>query len=133
VVRVSVVEADTVDTRLICHVREEVRRAATSQVRTIEPLRPEDNADAVAYIVTRDRRVVVNEISSTAPIWTGEPCRLSCPHGARALRRRNERGRCRVPDVGRPRPQKGQYGRDGAMFAARGALGDCRTPGTGSD
>ena len=77
-VRVSVVEADTVDTQLIWHVREEVRQAATSQVPTIEPLRPEDNADAVAYIVTRDRRVVVNEISSTAPIWTGEPCRLSC-------------------------------------------------------
>ena len=29
---------------------------------SIQPLRPEDIADAVAYIVTRDRRVAVNEI-----------------------------------------------------------------------
>jgi len=29
---------------------------------SIEPLRPDDIADAVAYIVTRDRRVAVNEL-----------------------------------------------------------------------
>ena len=32
------------------------------RVSVIEPLRPEDIADAVAYIVTRDRRVAVNEM-----------------------------------------------------------------------
>jgi NADP-dependent 3-hydroxy acid dehydrogenase YdfG len=32
------------------------------QVTSIEPLRPDDIADAVSYIVTRDRRVAVNEI-----------------------------------------------------------------------
>ena len=36
--------------------------AATAQIGSIQPLRPEDIADAVAYIVTRDRRVAVNEI-----------------------------------------------------------------------
>jgi NADP-dependent 3-hydroxy acid dehydrogenase YdfG len=61
-VRVSVVEPGTVDTELVSHLREDVRRAAQSQVASIEPLRPEDIADAVAYILTRDRRVAVNEM-----------------------------------------------------------------------
>jgi NADP-dependent 3-hydroxy acid dehydrogenase YdfG len=61
-VRVSVVEPGTVDTELVSHFREDVRRAVTSQVESIEALRPEDIADAVSYIVTRDRRVAVNEI-----------------------------------------------------------------------
>jgi NADP-dependent 3-hydroxy acid dehydrogenase YdfG len=34
----------------------------THQVASIEPLRPEDIADAVLYMVTRDRRVAVNEM-----------------------------------------------------------------------
>jgi NADP-dependent 3-hydroxy acid dehydrogenase YdfG len=61
-VRVSVVEPGTVDTELVSHVREDIRQAAQSAVESIEPLRPEDIADAVTYIVTRDRRVAVNEI-----------------------------------------------------------------------
>jgi NADP-dependent 3-hydroxy acid dehydrogenase YdfG len=61
-VRVSVVEPGTVDTELVSHVREDIRRVARSQVEAIEALRPEDIADAVSYIVTRDRRVAVNEI-----------------------------------------------------------------------
>jgi NADP-dependent 3-hydroxy acid dehydrogenase YdfG len=61
-VRVSVVEPGTVDTELITHLREDIRQAASSQTASIEPLRPDDIADAVAYIVTRDRRVAVNEI-----------------------------------------------------------------------
>jgi NADP-dependent 3-hydroxy acid dehydrogenase YdfG len=40
----------------------DIRRAAQDQIESIEPLRPEDIADAVAYIVTRDRRVAVNEV-----------------------------------------------------------------------
>jgi NADP-dependent 3-hydroxy acid dehydrogenase YdfG len=61
-VRVSVVEPGTVDTELVTHLREDVRQAAMTQTGSIEPLRPEDIADAVAYIVTRDRRVAVNEL-----------------------------------------------------------------------
>jgi NADP-dependent 3-hydroxy acid dehydrogenase YdfG len=61
-VRVSVVEPGTVDTELVSHNRDEVRAAAQRQTAEIEPLRPEDIADAVAYIVTRDRRVAVNEV-----------------------------------------------------------------------
>ena len=39
-------------------------RQASDQAQTaaIEPVRPDDIADAVAYIITRDRRVAVNEI-----------------------------------------------------------------------
>ena len=51
-----------VATELVSHVREDVRQAAQRQVESIEPLRPEDIADAVVHIVTRDRRVAVNEV-----------------------------------------------------------------------
>ena len=61
-VRVSVIEPGTVDTELASHLREEIREAARSQTASIEPLRPDDIADTVAYIVTRDRRVAVNEM-----------------------------------------------------------------------
>jgi NADP-dependent 3-hydroxy acid dehydrogenase YdfG len=61
-VRVSVVEPGTVETELVTHLGEDVRQAAQNQVASIEPLRPEDIADAVTYIVTRDRRVAVNEM-----------------------------------------------------------------------
>jgi NADP-dependent 3-hydroxy acid dehydrogenase YdfG len=61
-VRVSVVEPGTVDTELVSHNRDEVRAAAQRQTAEIEPLRPDDIADAVTYIVTRDRRVAVNEL-----------------------------------------------------------------------
>ena len=39
-----------------------IRQAAQSQVDSIEPLRPEDIADTILHIVTRDRRVAVNEV-----------------------------------------------------------------------
>jgi NADP-dependent 3-hydroxy acid dehydrogenase YdfG len=61
-VRVSVVEPGTVDTELISHVREDIQQAARRQTESIELMQPADVADAVAYIVTRDRRVAVNEI-----------------------------------------------------------------------
>jgi NADP-dependent 3-hydroxy acid dehydrogenase YdfG len=61
-VRVSVVEPGTVGTELVTHNRDEVRAAAERQTAAIEALRPEDIADAVAYIVTRNRRVAVNEL-----------------------------------------------------------------------
>ena len=61
-VRVSVVEPGTVDTELASHLRPAIRQAAQGQIESIQPLPPEDIADAVAYIVTRDRRVAVNEI-----------------------------------------------------------------------
>ncbi|WP_034260828.1 SDR family NAD(P)-dependent oxidoreductase [Actinospica robiniae] len=61
-VRVSVVEPGTVDTELSSHLREGVRQAVETQTKDMEMLRPGDIADAVNYIVTRDRRVAVNEM-----------------------------------------------------------------------
>jgi NADP-dependent 3-hydroxy acid dehydrogenase YdfG len=61
-VRVSVVEPGTVDTELVTHLRDDIRKAAEGQVAAIEPLEANDVADAVAYIITRPRRVAVNEI-----------------------------------------------------------------------
>ncbi|MBY8882216.1 SDR family NAD(P)-dependent oxidoreductase, partial [Actinacidiphila acidipaludis] len=61
-VRVSVVEPGTVATELSTHLRDGVREAIQRQTADMELLRPEDIADAVSYIVTRDRRVAVNEM-----------------------------------------------------------------------
>ncbi|MEV4180642.1 SDR family NAD(P)-dependent oxidoreductase [Streptosporangium canum] len=61
-VRVSVVEPGTVDTELVNHLSDTTRDAARRQIDGIEALRPEDIADAISYIVTRERRVAVNEI-----------------------------------------------------------------------
>jgi NADP-dependent 3-hydroxy acid dehydrogenase YdfG len=47
-VRVSVIEPGTVDTELASHLPSGIRQAAQSQIESIEPLRPEDIADAVA-------------------------------------------------------------------------------------
>ena len=61
-VRVGVIEPGTVDTELVSHNSSAVREAAERQVATIEALQPADIADAVAYMVTRPRRVAVNEL-----------------------------------------------------------------------
>jgi NADP-dependent 3-hydroxy acid dehydrogenase YdfG len=61
-VRVSVVEPGTVATELIEHLDDVTRDAARHQVNSIEALWPEDVADTIAYIVTRERRVAVNEV-----------------------------------------------------------------------
>jgi NADP-dependent 3-hydroxy acid dehydrogenase YdfG len=59
---VAVVEPGTVDTDLASHQRAEIRESTTRQIQGMEKLRPHDIADAVAYIVTRDRHVAVNEM-----------------------------------------------------------------------
>jgi NADP-dependent 3-hydroxy acid dehydrogenase YdfG len=61
-VRVGVVEPGTVNTELSSHTRDELKEGIDRITQSIELLRPEDVAEAVTYIVTRDRRVAVNEI-----------------------------------------------------------------------
>lgn len=61
-VRVSVIEPGNVDTELASHTRNELRAGVEAQTQSIERLKPEDIADAVAYIVTSNRRVAVNEV-----------------------------------------------------------------------
>ncbi len=61
-VRVSLVEPGATRTELASHNRPEVRTGIQSFFETIELLDAEDIADAISYIVTRPRRVAVNEI-----------------------------------------------------------------------
>ena len=61
-VRVSVIEPGNVDTELASHTRDELRAGVEAQVRSVEKLQPEDIADSVAYVVTSNRRVAVNEV-----------------------------------------------------------------------
>jgi NADP-dependent 3-hydroxy acid dehydrogenase YdfG len=60
-VRVSVIEPGSANTELRSHLRPEVQARGHARA-GVERLQPADVADAVAYIVTRPRRVAVNEI-----------------------------------------------------------------------
>ncbi|WP_261567935.1 hypothetical protein [Frankia gtarii] len=60
--RVSVVEPGAVETELTDHLRPGVREPALQIFAGVERLQAEDIADAISYIVTRPRRVAVNEI-----------------------------------------------------------------------
>jgi NADP-dependent 3-hydroxy acid dehydrogenase YdfG len=61
-VRVSLVEPGGTNTELTTHMRPEVLEIARKRFEGVERLEAEDVADAIAYIVTRPRRVAVNEI-----------------------------------------------------------------------
>jgi NADP-dependent 3-hydroxy acid dehydrogenase YdfG len=61
-VRVSLVEPGAVETELPSHIREEIRDEMMSRLSDIEHLEAVDIADAIAYIVTRPRRVAINEL-----------------------------------------------------------------------
>jgi len=61
-VRVSLVEPGAVDTELASHVREEVQGAMRKRFADVERMQAEDIADAITYIVTRPRRVAINEV-----------------------------------------------------------------------
>jgi len=61
-VRVSLVEPGAVDTELPDHNRPEVRKGIEETFGEIERLQAEDIAGAIGYVVTRPRRVAVNEI-----------------------------------------------------------------------
>ncbi|HEX2212558.1 MAG TPA: SDR family NAD(P)-dependent oxidoreductase [Mycobacterium sp.] len=61
-VRVGIVGPGTVDTEINDHLPEQAREAFARNTAGMVKLRPDDVADAVMYMVTRDRRVAVNEI-----------------------------------------------------------------------
>lgn len=61
-VRVSVVEPGSVDTELRDHLRPEILEIMQAQFGEMERLEADDIAEAIGYIVTRPRRVAVNEI-----------------------------------------------------------------------
>src|SRR2546422_589994 len=59
---VMLVEPGAVDTELRGHNRPEIQQALAARFGNIERLESEDVADAIAYVVTRPRRVAINEI-----------------------------------------------------------------------
>ena len=61
-VRVGIVGPGTVDTEIGDHLPAPPRPTSTNAPRAWQSLRSEDIADAVHYMVTRDRRVAVNQI-----------------------------------------------------------------------
>jgi NADP-dependent 3-hydroxy acid dehydrogenase YdfG len=61
-VRVGVVGPGTVDTEIFSNLAEPSRQAFEKQTAGMVKLRPEDIADAVLFMVTRDRRVAVNHM-----------------------------------------------------------------------
>jgi NADP-dependent 3-hydroxy acid dehydrogenase YdfG len=61
-VRVGVVGPGTVDTEIFTHLAESAREAFERQTAGMVKMRPEDIADAVVFMVTRDRRVAVNQM-----------------------------------------------------------------------
>ncbi|MGH9209496.1 MAG: SDR family NAD(P)-dependent oxidoreductase [Acidimicrobiales bacterium] len=61
-VRVSLVEPGAVITELADHVRPEVQAAMRKRFATMERLEAEDIAEAIEYIVSRPRRMAINEV-----------------------------------------------------------------------
>ena len=61
-VRVSLVEPGAVATELASHVRDEVRESVMQRFVGVERLEADDIADAISYIVTRPRRIAINEV-----------------------------------------------------------------------
>jgi NADP-dependent 3-hydroxy acid dehydrogenase YdfG len=61
-VRVSLVEPGAVETELASHLRPEIAQQAMQRFASIERLQSEDIADTSAYIVTRPRRMAINEV-----------------------------------------------------------------------
>jgi len=61
-VRVSVVEPGAVATELTDHLRPEIRDLQQQRFAGVERMESEDIADAIEYIVTRPRRMAINEM-----------------------------------------------------------------------
>ena len=61
-VRVSLIEPGAVLTELTGHKRPEIQEQNAARWEGMERLEAEDVADAIAYVVTRHRRVAINEV-----------------------------------------------------------------------
>ncbi len=61
-VRVCLVEPGQVTTELTHHLRPEIRDVLSQRIGENEPMQAGDIADAIAYVVTRPRRVAINEV-----------------------------------------------------------------------
>jgi NADP-dependent 3-hydroxy acid dehydrogenase YdfG len=60
--RVALIEPGAVDTELASHNRPEIREGMKGRFAGIQRLEARDIADAILYVVTRPRKVAINEI-----------------------------------------------------------------------
>jgi NADP-dependent 3-hydroxy acid dehydrogenase YdfG len=70
-VRVGIVEPGTVQTEIMDHLSAQAKEVQAERTAGMVKLQPEDIAEAVLYMVTRDRRVAVNEmlVRSAEQTW----------------------------------------------------------------
>jgi NADP-dependent 3-hydroxy acid dehydrogenase YdfG len=61
-VRVSLIEPGAVETELSSHNRPEIREQIAQRFGELERLQAQDIANAIVYVVTRPRRVAINEV-----------------------------------------------------------------------
>jgi NADP-dependent 3-hydroxy acid dehydrogenase YdfG len=61
-VRVSLIEPGAVATELVSHNRPEIQGVIEERIGEIERLAATDIADAIAYVITRERHVAINEV-----------------------------------------------------------------------
>jgi NADP-dependent 3-hydroxy acid dehydrogenase YdfG len=61
-VRVSLVEPGAVETELMSHVRAEVREQMAQRFANMERMQADDIAEVITFVVTRPRRVAINEV-----------------------------------------------------------------------
>jgi NADP-dependent 3-hydroxy acid dehydrogenase YdfG len=61
-VRVSLIEPGAVATELSSHNRPEIREQIKERFGQVERLEAEDVADAISYVVTRERHIAINEV-----------------------------------------------------------------------
>jgi NADP-dependent 3-hydroxy acid dehydrogenase YdfG len=61
--RVGLIEPGATATELRSHLREPQRKAQEERFKTMEPLIAEDIAEAVVYMVARDRRSAISELT----------------------------------------------------------------------
>jgi NADP-dependent 3-hydroxy acid dehydrogenase YdfG len=61
-VRVSLIEPGAVVTELTDHLRDEVKEATAKRFADMERMEAVDIAETIAFVVTRPRRVAINEV-----------------------------------------------------------------------
>ena len=61
-IRVTLIEPGAVATELASHLRPEIAEQAMQRFASIERLEADDIADTIAFIVTRPRRMAINEV-----------------------------------------------------------------------
>ena len=111
-VRVCLIEPGQVTTELTHHLRPEVRDILRQRIGESEPMEAGDIADAIAYVVTRPRRVAINEVlvRPDRAGALGHELAGHRPDGDAPRHDREEDERGEVQEVVRPGPSRTPHG-----------------------